>query len=301
MNKRILSPHPFLFLAGFFIWFTLQAQNKTITGRVTGEQDGLPMPGVSVTVKGKGTGTQTNAEGTFTIQAEPQDVLVFSNTGYDAKEVAVGTNSTLAVALAQSERKMDEVVVVGYGTQTRRNVTSAIFKLDREVLANAPRANVGSALQGTVPGLQVVNATGQPGAAPFILLRGGASINNPGAPLVVVDGVIRSFNDIAAEDIASIELLKDAAATAIYGARANNGVILITTKQGRAGKAEVSYKFTGGYNQRREGYQYLGAKEFIYYNRLGNLNSGRTLAQVNSSRGYGLLTDSANLSSFDIR
>jgi len=169
------------------------------------------------------------------------------------------------------------------------------------VLANSPRSNVGSALQGTVSGLQVVNATGQPGANPVILLRGGASINNPGAPLTVVDGTIRAYNDIPAEDIESIELLKDAAATAIYGARANNGVILITTKHGKSGKAQVSYKYTGGYNKAREGYHFLNAHDYIYYNRLGNFNSGRTLAQVNSSRGYGLLTSAADLASFDIR
>lgn len=286
--------------AALLFTFLVQAQTRQITGRVTNEE-GLPMEGVSVTVKGKSVGTQTSADGRFVLQAATGDVIVFSYTSYQEFETAVNGSSDLSIALRADDVKMDEVIVVGYGTQNRRNVTSAISKLDRDVLANAPRANVGTALQGTVSGLQVINGTGQPGAAPFILLRGGASINSPGAPLVVVDGVIRSFNDIPSEDIASIELLKDAASTAIYGARANNGVILITTKQGKAGSAQVSYKFTGGYNRRREGYQYFGAKDFIYYNRLGNLNAGRTLAQVNASRGYGLLTDSANLASFDIR
>src|SRR6185503_16242692 len=150
-------------------------------------------------------------------------------------------------------------------------------------------------------GLQVVNATGQPGANPVILFRGGASIINPGAPLTVVDGTIRAYNDIPEEDIESIELLKDAAATAIYGARANNGVILITTRHGKSGKAQVSYKYTAGYNKAREGYHFLNAKDYIYYNRLGNFNSGRTLTQVNSSRGYGLLSSAADLATFDIR
>lgn len=287
-------------VAAMLLTFFVQAQTRQITGRVVNEE-GLPMEGVSVTIKGKTQGTQTSADGRFSLPAATGDVLVFSYTSYQLFEAQVNAASDLSIILLADDVKMDEVVVVGYGTQSRRNVTSAISKLDRDVLANAPRANVGTALQGTVSGLQVINGTGQPGAAPFILLRGGASINSPGAPLVVVDGVIRSFNDIPSEDIASIELLKDAASTAIYGARANNGVILITTKQGKAGSAQVSYKFTGGYNRRREGYQYFGAKDFIYYNRLGNLNAGRTLAQVNASRGYGLLTDSANLVSFDIR
>jgi TonB-linked SusC/RagA family outer membrane protein len=286
--------------AALLIYVFVQAQTRQITGRVTNEE-GLPMAGVSVTIKGKTAGTQTSEDGRFTLEVATGDVLIFSYASYQPVESTISTSSDLSISLRAADVKMDEVVVVGYGTQSRRNVTSAISKLDRDVLENAPRANVGSALQGTISGLQVVNATGQPGAAPYILLRGGASINSPGAPLVVVDGVIRSFNDIPSEDIASIELLKDAASTAIYGARANNGVILITTKQGRSGTAQVSYKFTAGYNRRREGYDYFGARDFIYYNRLGNFNAGRTLAQVNASRGYGLLTDSANLASFDIR
>jgi TonB-dependent SusC/RagA subfamily outer membrane receptor len=266
------------------------AQGKKVSGKVISEEDSKPLPGVSIVVKGKTGGVQTDVNGEFTLDAETGDMLVFTFTGFASQQIKVGNSSNIELSLKADAAKLNEVVVVGYGTQSRKNITSAIAKLDKEVLATAPRANIGSALQGTVSGLQVINTSGQPGATPLILLRGGASINNPGAPLVVVDGIIRAFNDIPSEDIASIELLKDAASTAIYGARANNGVILITTKQGKNGKAELSYKFTAGFNKRREGYNYLNAKDYIYYNRLGNLNSGRTLAQVNSSRGYGLLT-----------
>lgn len=300
MKKSTAGLHAFFLLAGLLITGLLQAQTKTLRGRILTE-DNQPLQGVNITIKGKTTGVQTAADGSFVIDAAPNDVLVVSYLGYESRELTPGTSSAIELSLKIADKKMDEVVVVGYGTQSRRNVTSSIAKVDKEVLANTPRSNVGSALQGTVSGLQVVNATGQPGTAPMVLLRGGASINSPGSPLVVIDGIIRSYNDIASEDIASIELLKDAAATAIYGARANNGVILITTKQGKAGTALVSYKFTGGYNKRRDGYSYLNAKDYIYYNRLGNLNSGRTLAQVNSSRGYGLLTNAADLASFDIR
>lgn len=276
------------------------AQMK-ITGKVTSTEDNSPLSGVTVLVAGTTNGAQTNAEGMYSITAPAGAQLKFSSVGFGDQTVTVGTSSTINVSLKPAVGKLNEVVVIGYGTQNRRNVTSSLAKLDTSVLKNAPRANIGSALQGTIPGLQVVNSTGQPGANPVVLLRGGASINNPGAPLVVVDGIIRAYNDIPSEDIASIELLKDAAATAIYGARANNGVILITTKQGKRGKAEVSYKFTEGFNSARRGYSFLDAHDYIYYNRLGNLNSGRTLTQVNSSRGYGLLTDPANLASFDIR
>ncbi len=284
-----------------FMITSLSAQSRKITGRVLSDADNSPLQGVTIAVKGKKTITQSDAAGTYTIQALKGDVLTFSYTGFVNVEIVVSDNDAINLKLKTDVANLNDVVVIGYGTQSKRNVTSSISKLDKEVLASVPRANIGSALQGTVAGLQVVNATGQPGASPLILLRGGASINSPGAPLVVVDGIIRAYNDIASEDIASIELLKDAAATAIYGARANNGVILITTKQGKVGTSQVSYKFTGGNNKRRNGYNYMNAKDYIYYNRLGNLNSGRTLAQVNSSRGYGLLTGAADLASFDIR
>ncbi|MEO6814405.1 MAG: SusC/RagA family TonB-linked outer membrane protein [Ginsengibacter sp.] len=289
-----------LFTACFFIAASGWAQVKKVSGKVTDESNN-PLSGVSIIIQGKTEGTQTIADGTYSIDVATGDVLNFSFVGYSSQKVKVENSAIINMTLNFSTDKLGEVVVVGYGTQSRRNVTTSISKLDNNVLSSTPRANIGSALQGTISGLQVVNATGQPGASPVIILRGGASINNPGGPLVVIDGVIRSYSDVASEDVESIEVLKDAAATAIYGARANNGVILVTTKHGKTGKAQVSYKFTEGFNQRRTGYKYLDAKDFIFYNRQGNLNSGRSLSSVNQSRGYGLLTDSANLSSFDIR
>lgn len=284
-----------------FISTTVGAQTKKISGKVIADYDGKPVSGVSVTIKGKTTGTQTNADGDFSIEITEEDVLIFSFTGYTSQEVQVAGTTFISILLKTETSNLGEVVVVGYGTQSRRNITNAIGKLDKEVLASAPRSNVGTALQGSVAGLTVVNTTGAPGASPTILLRGGASINNPGSPLVVVDGIVRPLNDISPDDIESIELLKDAASTAIYGARANNGVILITTKQGKAGKAEVSYKYVRGYNTDRPDYEYMNAKDFVYYGRLGHFNSQRTLAQVNSQRGFGLSTGAADLALFDIR
>ena len=291
-----------LILSISFLWLgSILAQGSKISGKVVASEDGSPLAGVSISIKGKSSGVQTTKEGTFTIAAGPKDLLVVSFVGYQTQEIRLGESLTVEVSLKPDGAKLGEVVVIGYGTQSRRNVTSAISKLDADVLASVPRANIGSALQGSVSGLQVVNSTGTPGAAPLIILRGGASINNPGSPLVVVDGIIRAYNDISSNDIESIELLKDAAATAIYGARANNGVILITTKQGKVGSAQISYKYTTGFNKNRPGYEFMNAKDFIYYNRLGNLNSQRTLAQVNATRGYGLLTGAPDLGSFDIR
>ncbi|WP_316821838.1 TonB-dependent receptor [Pedobacter gandavensis] len=277
------------------------AQNKKVTGTVTGEDDGQGIPSVSISIKGAKSGTQTDVNGKFVIDASSNDILVFSYVGYLTQEQKVGNNTNLKVVMKPSNANLDEIVVVGYGTQNRRTVTNSIAKLDKEVLANAPRANVGTALQGTIAGIQAISKSGQPGVGPTVFLRGGASINAPGTPLVIIDGVIRDYNDIPSENIQSMEILKDAASTAIYGARANNGVILITTKTGAAGVAQINYKFTGGYNVRRDGYTYLGAKDYIYYTRLGYLNSGKPIADANNARGLGLLSDAANLASFDIR
>jgi len=301
MNRKFTLHRALLTVIGLVLFTFAQAQTKKISGQVIADDDHSPLPGVTVSIKGTTQGIPTTVGGSYTIQASPGDVLVFRFMGYGTQEITVGQQAVINVTLKPDNKTLNEVVVVGYGTQSRKSVTSAIATLDNKVLATAPRANVGSALQGTISGLQVVNSSGAPGATPLIVLRGGASINSPGAPLVVVDGIIRAYNDIPADDIASIDLLKDAASTAIYGARANNGVILITTKQGKSGAAQVSYKFTQGFNQQRQGYNYMNAGDYIYYNRLGNINSGRTLAQINASRGYGLLTDAANLASFDIR
>src|SRR6218665_92152 len=301
MNRNFILKKGLITVMSLLLFGTVHAQTKEIRGKVTADDDDSSLPGVSVTIKGTAQGEVASADGFYAIQASPNDTLVFSFVGYATQEIAVGQLIVINATLKPDTKTLNEVVVVGYGTQSRRMVTSAIATLDNKALATVPRANIGGALQGTVSGLQVVNSSGAPGATPLIVLRGGASINSPGAPLVVVDGIIRAYNDIPLDDIASVDLLKDAASTAIYGARANNGVILITTKQGKSGVAQVSYKFTAGFNQQRQGYDYMNAGDFIYYNRLGNVNSGRSIANINATRGYGLLTDDANLASFDIR
>ena len=278
-----------------------QAQDHAVRGKITDAKTGELLSNVTVKVKGSNQSLQTNADGTFSISTNPNTILVITSTGYRPFEVKVGQLNQLDIKLESKVEQMDEVVVVGYGTQNRRSVTGSIAKVDKTVLQNTPRSNVATALQGTVPGLQVVNKSGTPGAAPMLKLRGGASIKSSSPPLVVIDGVIREMNDVSSDNIESIELLKDASATAIYGARANNGVVLITTKTGKSGQSTISYKFTGGFNQRREGYRYMNAGDYIYYTRLGYLNAGKTIETANGSRGLGLLTDNANLSSFDIR
>jgi len=195
--------------------------------------------------------------------------LIFSFLGYKSKEVTVGSENKLNVVLEEDVIMLNEVVAVGYGSQSRKTVTTSVAKLDAKVLKNVALSNAASALQGTIPGLRVINTSGQPGSSPTILLRGGASINSPGQPLVVVDGIVRTFNDINPSDIESVEVLEDAASTAIYGARANNGVILVTTKKGKSGFSEIQYKVRTGINYLRTAYDYVHARDFLYYNQLG--------------------------------
>lgn len=295
-------------LKNLLIWSMLagnlalvHAQDRNIQGKVRDANTGELLGNVTISVKGSKQSLQTKPDGTFVLPTNPNAILVITSTGYQSVEVKVGQGESLDIKMESSNQQIDEVVVVGYGTQSRRSVTGSISKMDKEVLQNSPRSNVATALQGNIPGLQVVNKSGQPGAAPMLKLRGGASINNPGAPLVIVDGVIRDLNDISSDNIESIDLLKDASATAIYGARANNGVLLVTTKTGKAGTSNVSYKFVGGYNQRRDGYKYMNAGDYIQYTRQGYLNAGRSLESVNSARGLGISTDPAYNSSFDIK
>ena len=168
-------------------------------------------------------------------------------------------------------------------------------------MQNAALSNAAQALQGTVSGLRVTNTSGAPGSAPTIVLRGGAGIESAGSPLVVVDGVVRSMSDINPSDIESIQVLKDAASTAIYGARANNGVILVQTKKGKAGHTQVSYKFKGGMNFARKGYEYMDAENYIRFGRLGRMHSGGSITDIDNTRGYGAVYGANNPEQYSIR
>ena len=191
----------------------------TVSGTVRGA-DQSPLPGVSIPVKGTTIGTITDTNGRYSINV-PADAktLVFSFIGMEMQEVAIGTADVYDVTLTESMTNLDEVVVVGYGAQSRETVTTSISKVDTEVLENVPYSNVASALQGTVSGVRVQTLSGMPGSAPRIIVRGGTSINNPdgASPLYIVDGIIRTnINTIDQSDIESIQILKDAAATSIY-------------------------------------------------------------------------------------
>ena len=272
------------------------AQTKTATGVVT-DQAGEAVIGASVIVKGTTNGTITDLDGKFTLgNVKNGDIIQISFVGYKTQEIKFA-GQTLNVILHDDTEVLDEVVVTGYGgSQKRATLTTAISKLDNSVLKNAAFSNAGQSLQGSVTGLRVVNTTGQPGTNPDITLRGGATITGDNSnALVVVDGIVRnSMSDVNPSDIESIQILKDAASTAIYGARANGGVILIETKSGKEGKTLVNYKFKIGKNFTRKGYEFVNAEDYIYYNRLGMLRTNQArdgrmgTYNVDAQAGYGV-------------
>ncbi|HKI87596.1 MAG TPA: SusC/RagA family TonB-linked outer membrane protein [Draconibacterium sp.] len=218
-------------------------QQRTITGIVT-DQNGEPMPGVSVLVKGTTVGTVTGSEGQFTLQIPPDaETLQFSFIGFKAMEVEISSQSTYNIVMEEAAYGLDEVVVVGYGTQKKSDITGTVASLPQERLEMMPNLNIAQAIQGAMPGVLVETNTSGANPDQTILVRGRNSITANNDPLLIVDGIPYGGNlsDINPNDILSIEVLKDASAAAIYGSRGANGVILISTKQGTAGKTVISY------------------------------------------------------------
>ncbi|KAA3436447.1 SusC/RagA family TonB-linked outer membrane protein [Rufibacter hautae] len=247
-----------LLLSLFLLSMVLQeavAQSRTITGRVTDAATGDAMPGVTVQLKGTSTAAPTDVNGSYTISVPATGgTLVFSFIGYTNREIAIGSQSTIDARLSTDARTLSEVVVTGYGTQTKLEQTGAVSQVGGAEIENIPMSSVDKALQGRVVGLQSVGASGQPGSAQQIRIRGIGSITGSSAPLFVVDGVPINSGDLSRNtttanalaginpnDIESINILKDASAASIYGSRAANGVIVITTKSGRAGKTKVRF------------------------------------------------------------
>ena len=212
----------------------LQQQQQTISGQVTDVETGEPLPGVNIMVKGTAQGTVTNQSGEYEIQVSEEDaILVFSYVGYKERELPVGS-SPMNVELVPDVKAMDEVVVVGYGTQKKSDITGSVASLSSERLDQVPNVDVSQALQGAVPGLLINQTSAGTTPSTSIMVRGRNSIKAGNDPLIVVDGVPYDGNlrDISPNDIESVEVLKDASAAAIYGSRGSNGVVLITTKQG---------------------------------------------------------------------
>ena len=247
MINRAFGLRGVLTLLALMLAFAASAQNK-ITGKVVDEND-QPAIGANVVVKGTTQGVSTDLKGMFAIPVKTGDVLVFSYLGYKSQEVKIAAQTRLDIKLVPEANIMDEVVVVGYGTQKKVNLTGAIATVDEKQLQNRSAPSVAHMLQGSVPGLTVSTSSGRPGNPASLNIRGITSING-GSPLVLVDGAEGDLMKINPNDVASISVVKDASAAAIYGARAAFGVVLVTTKSGdSSGKTRISYSGRWGWNE----------------------------------------------------
>ncbi|GLU52906.1 SusC/RagA family TonB-linked outer membrane protein [Dyadobacter frigoris] len=271
MNLTITRFKVLFSLVCVFAAVLLQAQPvRTLTGKVVSDDDKQPLPNVTVLLKGKSVAVETSVDGMYSIQAGGADVIQFRMVGYVLQEIPVGTSEKLDIFLKPDVSSLNEVVVTGYGASSRTKITSSIAKLDSKILETGMRSNPAQALAGTIAGVRVSTATGRPGSIPTITLRGGTNFDGSGSPLIVVDGQVRaSLSDINPDDIESMEVLKDASATAIYGARASNGVILITSKRGKSGSSSITFKSKTGFNFLNTPYDYLNAEDYIKWTRLG--------------------------------
>lgn len=257
------------------IVFAAQAQ-YTVKGRIFDASTKETLPAVTVAEKGTPKGTITDINGNFQLNlSNAKAVLVVRFVGYQTQEISLGGKSELNIGLQATDTKLEEVVVTGYGSSVSKSkLTSSIAKVDNKVLETGVRSNPAQALAGSIAGLKVVQSTGKPGATATVTLRGGTNWDGSGSPLVIVDGQVRGgFSDINPEDIESMDVLKDAGATALYGARANNGVVLITTKRGKAGKSEVNAKVRFGLNYVNETNEFLNAGDYLYWMRKGYQNA----------------------------
>ena len=218
---------------------------STVTGTVT-DETGEPLIGASVTVHGSQGGTVTDIDGNYAIKVSPDGSLVFSYIGYQSKTVAVNKQSKIDVALAPSVNSLDEVVVIGYGVQKKVTMTGAVSNVSGKELLKSPSPSLGNAMAGKLPGVSTVQYSGRPGGDdPTILVRGVGSFNGSN-PLILVDGVERSFSQIDPNEVEDISILKDASATAVFGVRGANGVIIVTTKRGQEGKTDISFSASYG-------------------------------------------------------
>ncbi len=268
------------------------AQQKTVTGVVIDNYN-EPMIGVSIIEKGTTNGTITSIDGKYSLQISSDEaILVFSYVGYKKQERVVGRETNINVVLEEDAEQLDEVVITAYGgTQLRSKMTNSISTVTQDMLTTGVHSNPAQALSGTVAGLRVQQNSGNPTSTPTLVLRGGTNLDGSGSPLIVVDGAVReSLADINPEDIESMEVMKDAGATAIYGARASNGVILVTTKRGKEGRTEVKLTTKVGLNFFHSQYEFLDAHDYLYYMRTAIYRSSH-IWQDSSGNWHGFTTD----------
>lgn len=294
--KRILTVFLFLF------WMSSQsfAQERIVTGKVSSKEDGTTLPGVNVILKGTNKGTTTDADGTYKLSVPAAGgSLIFSFIGLQTSEIAIGDRSIVDIELSLDVTQLSEVIVVGYGTQSRKKVTSAQSTITGANISNLASSSFDSQLAGRSAGVQVTVGTGVIGSAPIINIRGVNSLSSGTFPLVVIDGVpmntgnqssiitTNPLADINPNDIETYDILKDGAATAIYGSRAANGVILITTKRGskNKGKATVDFSVTTGFSEAIDKFDLLNSEEFILIANEKLTNSGVPIGAFPNTEG----------------
>lgn len=278
---------------------TLLAQSRSVTGKVT-DDSGNGLPNVTIQIKGTSTGTTSNTDGTYTLNIPPTArILVFSSVGMTPVEVAIGNKGVINATLQSSEKEMQEVVVVGYGTQNRRNVTASIATVKGSAIADKPVQSFDQALAGRAPGVQITVPNGVLNAPPVFRIRGTNSISLSSYPLIIIDGVPAPTGDFSGtnaagnalasinpNDIESIDIAKDAAATAIYGSRAANGVVLITTKKGKSGRPRVTYNGSVGWTKAYGIPEVLNAQQYTDYKNMAAANNPTLNTTNPSGAGY---------------
>lgn len=260
MKKKIV-----IFLFSALCFLTADAQTLTITGRVTA--DGTPLPGVSIIVTETKQGVSTDANGNFSIGTTHPVKLVFSYIGYRSQAITANGEKPLLIQLVREQSNLDQVVVIGYSTVQRKDVTGSVSSVSARQFKDVPLSSAAEILQGRLAGVQVVSSEGAPGADVVIRVRGGGSITQDNSPLYIVDGVQveNALSVIAPQDIASVDVLKDASTTSIYGARGANGVVIITTKSGRSGKTQVSYTGSVGWGELSKTMPVLSPYDFVMW------------------------------------
>lgn len=293
--KKLLSV---LFLLSFTL-ASVYAQDIQVKGTVISGADNEPLPGVNVVVKGNATtGTITGIDGEFALSVPSDAILSISYIGFKSLEIPVNGKRELKIVLQEDSEALDEVVVIGYGTQKKSVVTASIARVSSEDLANTAPVRMDNALKGLAAGVTVTSSSGQPGAAAQIRVRGVGTIrteNGAADPLYIVDGmpIEGGLDYLNPSDIASIEVLKDAASGAVYGARAANGVILVTTKSGKIGKTKVTYDFSYGWQSAWKNRDVLNATEYALMMNEGAINAG-IAPKYNDPYSYGMGTDWQN-------
>lgn len=282
------------YLAVFLISGSIYAQDNLITGTVA-DASGIPLPGVNIVVQGTNTGALTDFDGNYSIRATKGEILVFTFVGFESVRYTVGDVSRIDVTLGEDTSQLDEVVVVAYGTQSKRSIVGSVVSLGEEILERQQLTSVTSAIQGNVPGVAMVTSGGQPGENPTIRIRGVGSINASAAPLIIVDGAPfnGNINSISPDQVESLNVLKDAASTALYGSRGANGVIVITTKKGGFNSEPVISltAITGFSNPAVRLHDVMGTDQYTRYAweaaRNANIAGGQnaTIAGQNAAQG----------------